>query len=70
MSSLIPYYILFAVIMLIALVATIMVGVSKKNREGNPRYDQKTKANWSRLSWIYLIITIACVIALIVYINA
>ncbi len=51
---LIAYYIIFATIMLVAVISTILVGISKKNKEGNPQYDTKTKGNWSRLSWIYI----------------
>ncbi|WP_245855578.1 hypothetical protein [Paenibacillus rigui] len=44
------YYIMFATIMLFALIATVLVGLSQKNKEGNPNYDMKTKGNWSRLT--------------------
>ncbi|MDQ1911934.1 hypothetical protein RAC89_16240 [Paenibacillus sp. GD4] len=62
------YYILFATVMLIAVLGTFYVGFSKKNKEGNPTYDMKTKSNWSRLSWIYLIIIVLSYVALVVYI--
>jgi nucleoside recognition membrane protein YjiH len=62
------YYLVFATILLIGAVATIMVGVSKKNKEGNPAYDTKTKGNWSRLSWIYLVVIVLGYAALLVYI--
>ncbi|MFH5184379.1 hypothetical protein ACHHV8_18000 [Paenibacillus sp. TAB 01] len=62
------YYILFATIMLLALIGTILVGVSQKNKEGNPNYDMKTKGNWSRLSWIYIAAIILGYLALVVYI--
>jgi heme/copper-type cytochrome/quinol oxidase subunit 2 len=62
------YYILFATIMLLAVLATFFVGFSKKNKEGNPSYDTKTKSNWSRLSWIYIIIIILGYVALVAYI--
>jgi hypothetical protein len=67
--SLLVYYILFATIMLIALVSTILVGISQKNKEGNPDYDSQTKGNWSRLSWIYIVIIILGYVAFIVYIT-
>ncbi|TDG00353.1 hypothetical protein [Paenibacillus piri] len=67
--SLTVYYILFATVMLIALIATILVGVSKTNKEGNPDYDSKTKGNWSRLSWIYIIVITLGYVAFIVYIT-
>jgi hypothetical protein len=55
--------------MFIALVSTILVGVSKTNKEGNPKYDSKTKSNWSRLSWIYIIVIVLGYVAFIVYIT-
>ncbi|CAG7624638.1 hypothetical protein ACFQI7_03710 [Paenibacillus allorhizosphaerae] len=66
--SLTVYYILFATIMLIGAAWTMWIGVSKKNREGNPGYDNKTKGNWSRLSWIYIAVLILGYAALIIYI--
>ncbi|MCR8630019.1 MULTISPECIES: hypothetical protein [Paenibacillus] len=67
--SLLIYYILIATIMFIALVSTILVGISKTNKEGNPNYDSKTKSNWSRLSWIYIIVIVLGYVAFIVYIT-
>jgi heme/copper-type cytochrome/quinol oxidase subunit 2 len=67
--SLFVYYILFATIMLIALISTILVGISKKNKEGDPTYDSKTKGNWSRLSWIYIIVIALGYVALVVYLT-
>ncbi|NOU91723.1 hypothetical protein GC093_00520 [Paenibacillus sp. LMG 31456] len=67
--SLLIYYILIATIMFIALVSTILVGVSKTNKEGNPNYDSKTRSNWSRLSWIYIIVIFLGYVAFIVYIT-
>ena len=54
--------------MLIGAAWTMWIGVSKKNREGNPGYDNKTKGNWSRLSWIYIAVLILGYAALIIYI--
>ncbi|MED4602819.1 hypothetical protein P9314_19480 [Paenibacillus validus] len=65
---LIAYYIIFATIMLVAVISTILVGISKKNKEGNPQYDTKTKGNWSRLSWIYIFFIVLGYVALILYI--
>ena len=66
--SLTVYYILFATIMLAGAISTVLIGFSKKNREGNPKYDTKTKGNWSRLSWIYIIVIIVSYAALVWYI--
>jgi small-conductance mechanosensitive channel len=38
-----------------ALVATILVGVSKRNKEGNPDYDQRKGVNIARLTVFYVI---------------
>lgn len=62
------YYIMFATIMLFALIATVVVGLSQKNKEGNPNYDMKTKGNWSRLTWIYVAAILLGYMALIIYI--
>lgn len=61
-------YTLVFVIMGIAVLGTIAVGISKQNREGNPAYDRKTGANWTRLTAFYVICFGAAVIALILYI--
>ncbi|MEK3722422.1 hypothetical protein [Paenibacillus sp. FSL H8-0034] len=66
--SLYIYYLLFATILLLATVATFLVGFSKKNKEGNPKYDTRTKGNWSRLSWIYLIVIVSGYVAFFIYI--
>lgn len=49
-------YLLVFVIVLFALIATIVVGVSAKNKEGNPTYDQRTGKNLLRLTWIYAVV--------------
>ncbi|MBP1989974.1 hypothetical protein [Paenibacillus eucommiae] len=53
--SVYAYYIVFFVILLCGTIATIMIGNSKANKEGNPEYDQKTKGYWSRLTWFYVV---------------
>jgi small-conductance mechanosensitive channel len=49
------FYSIVFFLMAFALVATILVGISKKNREGNPDYDQKKGVNIARLSIFYVI---------------
>jgi len=66
--SLSVYYLLFATIMLIGAVWTMWIGMSKKNKEGNPSYDHRTKGNWSRLSWIYILVIVLGYAALVIYI--
>ncbi|UUZ83376.1 hypothetical protein LJK88_05620 [Paenibacillus sp. P26] len=66
--SLYAYYTIFFLIMLAAVAATLIVGYSKTNREGNPDYDRKTKKYWLGLSLQYVVAISAGVIALIIYI--
>jgi heme/copper-type cytochrome/quinol oxidase subunit 2 len=49
------FYSIVFFLMAFALVATILVGVSRKNREGNPSYDQKNGKNIIRLIIFYVI---------------
>jgi hypothetical protein len=39
------YYIMIAVVSLFGAVATIMIGNSKENKQGDPSYDTKAGAN-------------------------
>jgi heme/copper-type cytochrome/quinol oxidase subunit 2 len=66
--SLSIYYLMFATILLIATISTILVGVSKKNKEGNPSYDGSTKSYWVRFSWIYIVVIVLSYVAFFVYI--
>lgn len=61
-------YTLVFVIMGIAVLATVAVGLSKQNREGNPGYDRKTGTKWARLTTFYVVCFGAAVICLILYI--
>ncbi|NHN34466.1 hypothetical protein [Paenibacillus agricola] len=67
--SLSVYYLLFATILLLAGVATFLVGISKKNKEGDPVYDSRTKSYWSRLSWIYLVVIVLGYVAFFLFIT-
>jgi hypothetical protein len=49
------FYSIVFFLMAFALVATILVGVSRKNREGNPDYDQKKAPNIIRLTLFYVV---------------
>ncbi|MBP1156969.1 MULTISPECIES: hypothetical protein [unclassified Paenibacillus] len=62
------YYIIFLTIMLFGTIATIMIGLSKKNREGNPGYDQKTSSIFKNLSYYYIIAIVLGYLALVLYI--
>ncbi|WP_433943057.1 hypothetical protein [Paenibacillus sp. SN-8-1] len=59
LMELIPY-ILIILVAVIGGVSTLVIGHSKANKVSNPEYDNRTKVNWSKLSWIY--ITAAAVI--------
>jgi hypothetical protein len=63
------YYTIFFIIMLIGFVATIMVGFSKRNREGDPTYDKKTGLKWIRLSLIYAVVIVAAYLVLYMFIR-
>ncbi|WP_213412277.1 hypothetical protein [Xylanibacillus composti] len=43
-----------ASIIIAGLIATILIGASKANKEGNPAYFQQTGKKWMRLSWYYI----------------
>ncbi|MFD2673000.1 hypothetical protein [Marinicrinis sediminis] len=63
------YYVLSAVFILIGALATIMVALSRKNKEGNPEYDQKTKKYWTRLSVFYIVGTILFAVLIILLVR-
>jgi len=63
------YIILICFFLLVGIVGTIAVGMSKENREGNPEYDLKTKKYWTRLTLYYVIATILGVLGVILFIN-
>ncbi|WP_248924556.1 hypothetical protein [Paenibacillus hamazuiensis] len=64
------YYLIFFLIMLFGAVATLMIGHSKKNKEGNPNYDKQTKSIFRGLSLYYIIAIGLGFLALVVYIIA
>lgn len=68
--SLIPILVLLTVVAAIGLFATIQVARSPENRDGNPRYDRQTGANWVRLTVLYVLGGIAGIaVLLVVYYN-
>lgn len=67
--SLISYLILIAIITLIGAIATIMIGMSRQNREGNPKYDHRTKGNMTRLTLIYAVAALVSLIGLFAFMN-
>lgn len=48
----------------ISLIGTILIG-----GKGDKDYDEKTKSNISRLSWIYILLGIAIIIAFAIYLK-
>ncbi|OAS14886.1 hypothetical protein A8708_05140 [Paenibacillus oryzisoli] len=62
------YYIVFTVILIFGGAATFAIGLSNKNKEGNPGYDRQTKSIFTNLSLYYVIIFPLALIVLIVYI--
>ena len=46
-----------------------MVGFSRKNREGDQTYFQKTEVKWVRLTSFYVISIVAGLLALLAYIR-
>jgi len=48
-------YILIFAIFIVGVAATVMIGNSKPNKNGNPDYDRKTKGYWSRLTMFYIL---------------
>ncbi len=51
-------FVIIAVIIVASAIATIAIGVSQRNKEGNPDYDRSTKNNFTRLTLYYLIATV------------
>jgi Na+-transporting methylmalonyl-CoA/oxaloacetate decarboxylase gamma subunit len=56
-------------VMLSGLIATIMVGQSKSNRQEDPTYYKNTGKKWLRLGWIYIIGMAIVVILLAIFVN-
>ncbi|MEC0231999.1 MULTISPECIES: hypothetical protein [Paenibacillus] len=63
------YYVIFALILLSGSVATFMIGLSRKNRDGDQTYFQKTGVKWVRLTALYVVSIAAGLLALLAYIH-
>ncbi|MCY9667755.1 hypothetical protein M5X11_23010 [Paenibacillus alginolyticus] len=63
------YFGIFSIILLFGLIVTFMVGFSRKNREGDQTYFQKTEVKWVRLTSFYVISIAAGLLALLAYIR-
>ncbi|UJF33964.1 hypothetical protein [Paenibacillus hexagrammi] len=62
------FYIIVFVLMAVAVVATVLVGMSRSNREGNPDYFKKTDRKMTRLTMYYVICFGAAILALGIYV--
>lgn len=62
--------VILLVLIIFAAVATLLIGNSKQNKEGNPDYDKRSGANTLRLTLFYVVATIVSCIALIWYITS
>ncbi|MDF2658251.1 MAG: hypothetical protein K0Q94_1042 [Paenibacillus sp.] len=49
------YAALIIFFIILSAVATILVGISKQNRDGNPEYEKRTSGNMVRLTSFYVI---------------
>ncbi|GIQ67774.1 hypothetical protein DUZ99_11900 [Xylanibacillus composti] len=51
-------FVLIAIIIAASAIATVAIGFSRRNKEGNPDYDRRTKKNFTRLTLYYVVATI------------
>jgi hypothetical protein len=63
------YFVIFSIILLVGLLSTIMIGFSRKNREGDQSYFQQTGTKWVRLTALYVISIAAGLLALVAFIR-
>ncbi|CAN7536780.1 hypothetical protein [Paenibacillus sp. LjRoot56] len=63
------YFVIFSVILLFGLLSTFIIGFSRKNREGDQSYFQKTGTKWVRLTSFYVISIAAGLLALLAFIR-
>ncbi|MCS7461393.1 hypothetical protein N0M98_14670 [Paenibacillus doosanensis] len=60
-------YILIFIVAMFGLTATIVIGVSQKNREGNPNYDKSTGKIFLRLAVYYIIAIVGGYLAYVLW---
>ncbi|MEI7026283.1 hypothetical protein [Paenibacillus sp. y28] len=60
-NSLLLMFLLILLVAVVAVIMTFRVGMSRENKEGNPTYDYKTRGNFVRLTWLYVIGSIVCI---------
>lgn len=61
------YAMIIIFFVIVAAVSTILIGVSRQNKEGNPEYDTRTSGNMVRLTTFYMIAAIIG-IAILLYV--
>jgi hypothetical protein len=62
------YYLIFAFLIIGGGIATVMIGFSNKNKEGNPGYDKQTASIFKGLSLYYAVSIPLGLLALAVYV--
>ena len=63
------YFVIFSIILVVGLLATLLIGFSNKNREGDSSYFQKTGTKWVRLTALYVVSIAAGLLALVASIR-
>jgi len=63
-----PVVVLLIALIAFAGIATVWIGNSKQNKEGNPQYDTRTGKNTLRLTLFYAAATLVACLALVWYI--
>ncbi|MDB4865763.1 MAG: hypothetical protein JWR03_96 [Cohnella sp.] len=58
-----------AIVMGIGLIATLVVGFSRANKEGDPNYEHKTGSKLTRLTFLYIAAVIIAVSAFVIFLN-
>ncbi|TJY43922.1 hypothetical protein E5161_00515 [Cohnella pontilimi] len=58
-----------AVVGLVGLVATLWVGFSKANKEGDPNYEHKTGRKLTRLTLLYIVTMVIAIAAFVILLN-
>lgn len=54
---------------LVGFFATMWIGASRENKEGNPAYEKNSIPNWIRLTLIYMIVSAVSIGLLIWFIR-
>lgn len=63
------YLSLIAFVAIFALAATLVIGHSRENREGNPTYDRRMPKYMRNLTVFYVLAGIGVIVVFAVYVN-